>query len=452
MLFDFGASRVKTVLWDDECGEFLDYRSAPPPAPSVSEGFRYEIPLQEIKAQFLEITSSYLSRYTPIESIGICSQMHGFALLNDRNEPLTDYISWKDERSRETVEDRDTYGFLEQAIGEKFFHITGMKPRPGLPFMNAAHLLRLDKRLSGSRLVSIPEWIACCGEKSERIVHPTMIGGSGFFDLRQRLISESLLKWFFDFTGSHLAFSDVSDTLLPAGYVSLQGQNISILNGVGDFPCAVLGAGNRNAKSLSVNIGTGSQVSVIGQVNTSFVEFRPFFGGEILSAITHIPAGRVLNEIAEFYHSIIQAGGGVLFDFWNRLSQIEENDVAGSTLSWDLAFFQSAWNYSGGGSIENIAMGSLNLKNFFGSLLKSFVGQYKGPVRSLDPEGKKEILLSGGVPRKLRHFRNIFSKIVGNPVALSQTNIDETFLGLKILLSEQAGGNIASGHSENSWQ
>ena len=96
LLIDFGASRVKTAVYKD--GQILDIKNYNPVKPYDICDRKFVVSLREIEKLFREIINSYAEQYK-IDGIYICSEMHGFAILDRDNKPISDYISWKDERS-----------------------------------------------------------------------------------------------------------------------------------------------------------------------------------------------------------------------------------------------------------------------------------------------------------------------------------------------------------------
>ncbi len=263
LLIDFGASRVKSAITDIKNGFFSDIKDYPSPRNISQKPNNYEVSLLDIKKQFLSICNFYFNKLKiNFEGIMVCSQMHGFALLDKNNKPITNYISWKDERSLETINDVDTFNLLNKQLVGNFKKITGMKPRPGFPFFNSIHIAK-KLGLKQVRVITLPDWLSLACDDSNFLSHDSMLAGLGFFDIAKRQTSNELLKLAKQFSGADFFFN------LPAGIDEISGywhngfKKIPIFLGVGDHQCAVLGAGNLPNKSLSINIGTGSQVSVI---------------------------------------------------------------------------------------------------------------------------------------------------------------------------------------------
>ena len=142
------------------------------------------MPLEAIRDRFLELCESYARELdAPPAGIVLCSEMHGFGLIDDAGRPRSPYVSWKDERARELIGGVDTVTLVTRALGDRFRAITGMRPRPGLPLMNLVHLLREEPALpDGLHVVSLPDWLArACGDAPGWAL--TMRAGTALHDL-----------------------------------------------------------------------------------------------------------------------------------------------------------------------------------------------------------------------------------------------------------------------------
>jgi len=431
LLIDFGASRVKSAilhLKNARLSSVLDFST---PGNCSRESGHFEISPNNLKKQFEHICRYYV-KDLKIEYAGIfiSSQMHGFILLDDMDKPLTNYISWRDERSLEHVNGVSTFSILNKEIAKEFKNITGMKLRPGLPFSNIIHLIRRKTLKKPFKVVTLPEFLSITNNGCQNSVHDSMLAGTGFYDIRNKVISENLLNFFKSFSDIKPYFNNVASEDSVSGYISFYSKRIPIFTGVGDFQCAVLGAGNEIAKTISVNIGTGSQVCVICEkVISGDYEFRPYFDNRYLQAFTHIPAGRVLQE----FINLIAVSGKKKENIWNELKDINLSQIKESTLYFNLNIFKSAWQYESGGGIFNIHENALTRRNYLASLLKSLITQYIEAIELVtDKRGFDSIILSGGIVRRLPKLSLILAKLTQKKVFANRGN-EETLLGLRSL-------------------
>ena len=422
LLIDFGASRVKTALLRQ--GELTDIQSRASVFPCNTENGKYETDVFAIKDIFLSLVKSY-SANTKLSGIFICSEMHGFALLDNNNAPVSNYVSWKDERCLNEIDGISSFDLLKKNLGNSFFEKTGMNLRPCYPIFNVFHMAR-SKEISSAKIVSLPEWLCCCGGKSLNVSHCTMSAGLGFYNIYENIFDKDLINSAAK-NNINLSFNRPSKEVEAGGYIEIDGKDIPIFTGVGDHQCAVLGAGN-DKNSISVNLGTGSQVAIINLANAN-CEKRPFFNDQLLSVITHIPSGRALNVYVNFLKSI-----NPNIDFWQKLSGVSIEDIKKAALKINLAVFESAWNYDSGGSISAIGENNFNLNDYLASLLKEYAEQYAKAIYNLKPpKNFNKIILSGGIGAKLPAVGKYLNVLTGFPVSITDSAYDETIAGLKII-------------------
>ncbi|MBI2501846.1 MAG: hypothetical protein HYW07_01270 [Candidatus Latescibacteria bacterium] len=431
LLVDFGTTSTKSTLVDLDTGTFA-HQQRYPAIPSVPGPHGHcEIPLEALQRRFLQICADGYA-HAPLRGILLCSEMHGFALLDHAGQPLSNYLSWKDERSLEKVQGQDTFSLVAGQLGPAFKQITGMRPRPGFPLMNLAHLGRTTALPAQARLVSLPCWLARCSGEAEEMLHPTVLAGLALFDLCQGAVSAELLSLLREVTGCAFALGEPAPAHQVAGYWRQDGARVPIYAGVGDHQCAVLGAGNLPRQSLSLNLGTGSQASVIGGDSPcEELETRPYFDAHLLQTITHIPAGRALAAHLDFLAQV--RGAPSSQEFWSMLAALDETQLEQATMHFGLSVFKSARGYRDGGSISRIEEGDYTLPNYLASLLGSFLGQYLEVRELLDPgHCLTQAILSGGLARNLPRWHQLFARRAGCP-ALPATSLDETLLGLRTL-------------------
>jgi sugar (pentulose or hexulose) kinase len=429
LLIDFGASRIKAALLYK--GKVTNIRSYASLSALLNTKNRYEIDIFAIKNKFLTILKEYL-QYGKLSSIFICSEMHGFTLLDESNEPKSNYVSWKDERCLDYIDGNiSSFDTLKRELGD-FFLKTGMNVRPCYPIFNIFHMIR-EKEIGGyCRIVSLPEWLICsCCDKSFNVTHDTICAGLGFYDIYTKSIDRDLMTAITNGSKIELAFNDVSSEVKIGGYIVIDGEDCPIFCGIGDYQCAVLGAGN-DESSISVNLGTGSQVGVLSNRNEN-IEKRPFFDNRLLKVIAHIPSGRSLNEYIGFLQEI-----NPLVDFWKKLNDITVEEIKNSKIDMNLSVFTSAWCYKDGGAITKIKEGNFKLNSYLSSLLRCYITQYVNAIKIISPSQEvSKIILSGGIATRLKNIKPCLNKLTGYEVFYPETHtvdiLEETLVGLKVI-------------------
>ncbi len=434
LLVDFGTSSTKSVWVDLDTGVFhrLERYGALPKVNGPA--FQHETRLVSIRDRFEEICRHYRAELQiRIAGIVLCSEMHGFALVDETGEPATEYIGWLDERSAHPAGGSTPYSDLSPSMVEEFKITTGMRPRPGFAILNLIHLARSRSLPNGLRVLSLPCWLSRSSGDSRQKVHSSMLAGMGFYDIHSRSQSAVMQSMLQELGGPHIRLNDLGNENEISGYWHHAGEKVPIYTGVGDHQCALLGAGNRPNESISLNLGTGSQVSVVAShACDPELETRPFFGPDQLKTITHIPGGRALAEYVGFLEEVTLSGEGAnQADYWAMLAEMDEDQLKQASLTFDLAILRGARGFAGGGAIGTIGAGELTLDNYLRSLLNSFIQQYVEVVEQFDHAREIErCILSGGVARNLPHLAAIVRNRVRREV-LPATPVDESLLGLR---------------------
>lgn len=441
LLIDFGATNIKTAIVDLINGKITNIQKFLSPQSTDNSQYKFEISINELKNSLLMICNLYYNNYCiKFDGISLCSQMHGFVVLNEKLIPKTNYISWKDERSLHEVDGLMTFDFSSKKLQGMFKKITGMTPRPNIPFFNIIHLAR-DKMLNmGDIIVSLPTYLSLSLGNRELIEHDTLLAGLGFYDLCKKAVSDELNDFFYELTKIKLRLGNSAGLGETLGYWSFLGKKIPIYVGVGDHQAALLGAGVWSDEYLSINLGTGSQVSCLtdsidANIDSQPYDCRPYFDGWYLNTITHIPSGRVLNEFLSLIKDISDHLGDSKnnFDPWQYILSLTDDEIIFSTLKFNLSIFNGAWRYTSGGSINNIKPDTFNLRNYFASLIRSYIEQYidASKIFSTNKEQHRYVF-SGGIAQKLPSITRLYSKLT-NCESIQPLKYDETLFGLRAM-------------------
>ena len=433
LLLDFGTSRIKSAIVELDTGEFSHIASRSAPAAESDTG---EIPLDVLQSEFSEICHDYYETLgIKFSGIMLSCQMHGLAVLTEDYRPVSGYITWRDERSLTLLDGESSWSLFNRHFGGKFKEISGMKPRPGFPVFNLLHMARLGNLPRQVAVVSLAEVLCLCSRDFAGVTHPTMVAGLGLYDIVRQKPAADILAFIADQSGVRVRLPEAVDENCRAGYWHTgTGGKIPIYVGVGDHQCTVLGAGNLPERTLSINMGTGSQVAAINSaVMNAEVEQRPYFGRGMLSTITHIPAGRALETFVGFLNSTASRVAEPGDTFWQLLASIDPDAILRETLELELGIFGSAWRYNGGGVIRNIDEENLTPERYLAGLLKSLCLQYKAAAECIDPQAKlRKCVLSGGIPQKLPQLSILLSEVLQRKI-MPGSGMDESLVGLRTL-------------------
>ncbi len=285
------------------------------------------------------------------DGILITGQMAGLAFTDVKGFAVSPVVSWQDMRATDTSR-------VFEALSKSEIDDLGETVRVGLPLLT----LRTISRPAGSYVQSLLSFVsgALCDSRV-RTIHTTDAASWGMVDVRAADWSELALR-FAELDRARLP--KVSTGIVPVG-TSPQ-FSATVFTPVGDQQAALLGAG-LSSQQVSVNLATGCQVSIVRSSTKSPAQLRPYFGGQYLHTITHLPAGRLLTA------ALFSARGSIQDTDWEWAQQSAESDprIAGAVAQ----------------------------------ICDSIVAS----IRLLDAESKP-ILFSGGVAQQFRPIRDRITK------------------------------------------
>ncbi len=187
-----------------------------------------------------------------IGGIGISAQMHGILYVNQEGNAVSPYYTWKNEWGGERFQTGKSYA---EYLSEQ----TGMCLYAG--YGSVTHFyLQKNGQIPGEAVsfVNIGDYLAMklTGEK-EALADVTIAASFGGFDLRRRQFALSVMEK----AGVDISYyPEVTEGKVMGTY-----QEIPVFGAVGDNQASFLGAVRDKEKSISVNVGTGSQVSVFSE-------------------------------------------------------------------------------------------------------------------------------------------------------------------------------------------
>ena len=393
---DFGASRIKSISFTSR-NKILDHFE------TVGSNYFKNKPINPIffYNSFLEHLN-YYDKNISFSKIILCSEMHGFSLLNNKNNKLSNYLSWRYQRNTSEIKN-----ILKKLSEKKFQNLTGLKPRDGLPIIN--WLSKKNSIKKNFTLCGIGEILCVIGGKYSGNLHSTYAQSTGFFKLNNKY-----------FLNEKVFLNNISSNKKNLiGTVLFKGKTKYISGGYGDLQTALYGSKIKKNEIL-INMGTGSQIILKNSKKVKHFEKRNYFN-EIISCKTHIPSGRSLNIIAEKIDKLTNKKKS----FWKIFNNISLNELEECKDLIDLDYLKLK-------KFLNTNKYKKNYKKFITIVLKSYCDQYVTYVNAL-PLKKyklKNIILLGGIPRQIPVIKQYFKNKTNLNTIINKSIVDETLIGL----------------------
>jgi xylulokinase len=356
------------------------------------------------------------------DGVLLSGQMHGVVLVDRDGTPQGAIHTWQDNRDAIAGPDGSPLERLKASLTNDEKLATGNELRSGLP-LSTLHRLALEGTdVHGLIPASILSFCAgtLAGVGQGRFdMHATDAAGHGFLDLKAA-------SWHMP----SLEAAGLTGLLVPMIYNDvteigrLDGDGCPIYTGVGDHQASLLGVGLSPAE-LSINIATGSQVSILADTPSTTGQTRPYFDRLLLHTITHLPAGRALNSLFGLFTEL---GGPSGDDLWRDLEE-RINSVRATSVRASLDFFSGPHGSEGG--LEHLTEDTLSVGNIGRAAVDRMVANYVEAGDRLGcPPPVDRIALSGGLVQRFKPLRLSLIEAFGNPAVRICHDDDASLAGL----------------------
>ena len=430
LAIDLGTSYIKGAVLDLDALRLAQIRRAPFPAalPGLPP-LHHEVDPHTVVAAVRELIAALLPHAPDCAGVVMATQMHSLVLADAHGAPLTNAITWQDQRALEPhpAGTGSYFDLLVQRLSADERRQLGNELRPGLPICALFHLAEQGRLPAGSVPMTLADWVIAQLCATQPGVEPTNAAAQGALNLET-------LDWHHDVLArlglNRLRWPALRRSGDVVGTARVGGHALPCRTPVGDQQCALVGAA-LGADELSLNIATGSQVSRISS-HLAFGDYqtRPFFEGQFLATITHLPAGRSLNLLIRLLSELAAAQQIALPDPWAYIAR-EAAAVDGTDLQVDLAFFASARGDRG--AITNIHERNLTVGHLFRAAFEHMAENYDACAVRLWPErGWRRLVFSGGLAQQLEVLRVAIQRRFQAPYRLSPST-EDTLLGLLAL-------------------
>jgi sugar (pentulose or hexulose) kinase len=341
-----------------------------------------------------QLCSDLISRTSNCEGILLTGQMHGCILTDSLGHPTTPIITWRDSlkalSGNEYVRPSD---LIRTKLSQEQINDLGNELRDGLPISTLTARKTRGANFTNETVHSLISFVAyqLTNRAKRPVMHSTDAAAHGLFNIKNMGWDLEVIR---ALELEQLNFLEVTSNISPVG---ISDEFVCpVFVAVGDQQASLLGAGLK-MNEISLNIATGSQVSRISNGYVEGTQTRPYFHGQLLTTVTHIPAGRALNVLLSLVTELSDVSND---DAWELISKLAEKDNS-APLSLDLSFFPSITGDCG--NIKDISETNFTVGNLFSSASKQMTDVYAEYAlllnESVEPES---IVLSGGLVSRFK--------------------------------------------------
>lgn len=343
----------------------------------------------------------------PVCCIGVTGQMHGIVYIDADGKACSPLATWQDGRANRHFFDGTTYC-------EKITELTGLKAASGYGL--ATHYYNVQNGLvpeNAETFCTIHDYIVMllCGKKRP-LIHSSDAASFGMFDQEAVRFNKQAIEKLGINTNM---LPDVTDKEITIG--TYNGIPVSIA--IGDNQASFIGSVSDIENTLLVNIGTGSQISVLGHVGTEFPsgEVRPLTGGKHILVGSALCGGRVFACLENFFRSAFAEYAGECksaYAFMDKLA--EQYYPIENELMVDTSLSGTRSDPNVRGKIENICTDNFTPAHLVCGVLRGSVAELYHMYEEIIPSltRKPTVLVgSGNGLRKSPVWRRITEEMFG---------------------------------------
>jgi sugar (pentulose or hexulose) kinase len=423
---DLGTAFIKGAVLDPDGLRLthLQRLPFPEPLPNLPPLF-CEIDPSQIVEAVRTLIGQLLPHAPDCAGLVMCGQMGGLVLVTEQGQPLSNYISWRDQRLLlPHPSGAGTYfDVMVQRLSPADRRQLGNEVRPGLP-VSFLFWLAEQQRLpyAGAIAATLTDFVfahLCGSPPGIEITQATGALNLETLDWHYAVFAKLGLE--------QVRWPTLSNLREPVSHLKIGELSLPCYAPVGDHQCALAGAFMGYAE-LSLNISTGSQASLLTpRFDPGDYQTRPFFDGRFLNTITHIPAGRSLNVLFDLLCELARVQGAERDGLWSYITQAAST-TSDTDLKVNLAFFPGP--VGNHGAIANIREGNLTVGQLFYAAFRNMADNYYACALRLSPDKDWQTLIfSGGLAQKFDLLRQmILDRFQCNYRMCAST--EDTLLGL----------------------
>ncbi|QSF47344.1 sedoheptulokinase [Paenibacillus tianjinensis] len=371
-----------------------------------------------------------------IIGIGLTGQMHGIVYTDSRGQHVSPLYTWQDGRAGLPIDGGSSYA-------QKLSETTGYTVAPGYGL--ATHYYNIHNGLVPAAAVSfctIADYAALrlTGSRSP-LIDPTQAAGIGCYSFDNRGFDYAAIKRAGIDTG-------LLPQVVPSGTViGFTTSGIPVYCSLGDNQASFLGSVPVPDESVLLNIGTGSQLSVLlpdGEYPLEGMEIRPFPGGGRLAVGAALSGGKSYALLEHFFRELITAytgeAPGKLYTFMEQL--LSDRETPGKELRVNTQFLGTRTNPEVRGSIGQISLDNFTPAHLAHGFLQGMIDElhaFYTTLTSITGSAYKHMIGSGNALRANAVLCAKAQSTFKLPLALSYSP-EEAAVGAALYAAVGAGG------------
>lgn len=379
-----------------------------------------------------QVLEEIMENYDDIAVIGLTGQMHGIVYTDKNGLAISPLYTWQDNRGgMPDFDGRSICSILAEDFGVRISSGYGM----------ATHLYNVRKGLvpvGAVSLCTIADYIgmALTG-RTRPLVHISQAAGMGLYDYDKQ-----------DYMREIMAKNGADPSLLPQITAELERlgtyRGIPVSVSLGDNQASFLGTVRDGANTVLVNVGTGSQISVLTDFYCEIpgVETRPLTKDLYLLVGAVVCGGSAYAALENFFREYASVAGAPdvpQFDIMKRI--LEKQADAKEAWKIKTTFSGTRDNPNESGSVSGIRMTNFHPAAMIRGVLNGMAEELYSMYRAMESGAgitKTKLLASGNGVRKNMFLQSILGDNFGMPLEVVQWE-EEAAVGAAISASAAVG-------------
>lgn len=351
-----------------------------------------------------------LSREYPLSAVALTGQMHGVVPVDENGLAVGPLYTWQDGRGA-LIENGES-------VCDVLSRETGLSVASGYGL--ATHVYNLRHNLADPRTRALTTAAGYLGMRltgrKKPLLHASDAASLGGYDVRARAFHEAAVRL------SHNALPESTDQAVWLGKTR---DDVPVAIAIGDNQASFLGASDDPARTLLVNVGTGSQVSLRAEecVLSDAFDTRPFIGGKYLLVSSPLCGGKSYALLERFLRSCAALAGcdenQSLYGAMNALAMAEQSDP----LTVDTRFCGTRRDPSLRASITNIGEDNFDAAHLIRGVLTGMARElcdgYAAMCAALPVRSDLVLTASGNGAKRNPALQAILAQTFGLPLTLS---------------------------------
>ena len=376
---DIGTTSICAVLLNLESGEVERSVTKNSDAFIESENPWEKIQsVEKIITLASEITDSFIT--DDVSVIGVTGQMHGIVYTDKNGCAVSPFYTWQDERGKLPYKDTTYAEFLNSHAG--YGNVTD--------FYNKENGIKPGNAVSHTTIHDY--FVMRLTGRKKALMHTSDAASFGLFDIEKNR---------FDYD---IDIDVTSDFAIAGSY-----RDIPVAVAIGDNQASVFSSIGYD--DILINIGTGSQVSVISDkaVTGGGVEARPYFDGKFLLVGAALCGGRAYSVLKSFFSEVLSYKCRVSEDeVYSLMDEMLKKSVP-TSLKADTRFAGTRDDSSVRGSITGIDTVNFTPSALTYAVLEGMIDELYNMYLNMDKKACSVVGSGNGI-RKNPHLVKIAEK------------------------------------------